>query len=453
MSHPRSLGIAVLLGLFAAGAAPAQSAQLPETPAGRQAAALLRTLRDGGEPAVRAFVAEAMNEEFRQIPMDQHLDMFRRMADDFGRAPIRAVDAPSPERVRVTFDGGGGPVVVDLSVEAAPPHRISSLDISAGGPREGGGRRVEAGPAPTSLDDAARAAAVDSAASLLTRQYIDADTGRLIADHLRARLAAGAYAGLSDPAAFVEALTSDLRAVNGDRHLRARIGTPDLSGPARIATGGDYRFLDRVEVLDGNVGYLKLSMIPAAREAFDEVERALRSLERTEAMVIDLRGSRGGSAQMANFLISHFTRPGLLSLAVASRGRADTVWRRTLEAVPGPRRTEVPLFVLIDSVAGSASEDIPFVLRNLGRATLIGQTTGGAGRNNRFFALNDGMMLSVSVTRVWDPCTGREWERVGVAPDVAVPPAQALEVALRSARDARYRPAAEVPQASCRVRA
>jgi C-terminal processing protease CtpA/Prc len=287
---------------------------------------------------------------------------------------------------------------------------------------------------------------------------VAADTGEMIARHLRERQAAGAYRGISDPEAFATALTADLRAVNGDRHLRVRTGQADdggmrvtRGGPADQAPARPYQFLDRVEVLPGNVGYLKLDRIPGAQEAFDEVARALRSFEHTDAMIIDLRGSRGGSAQMANFLISHFTRPGLLSLAVASRAGGDTVMRRTLEQVPGPRRIDVPLFVLIDSLAGSASEDIPFVLHNLGRATLIGQTTGGAGRNNRIYPLASGLTLSVSITRVWDPCTGREWERIGVAPDITVAPEQALEVALRAARDPRYRPSDIVPQARCRV--
>jgi C-terminal processing protease CtpA/Prc len=52
------------------------------------------------------------------------------------------------------------------------------------------------------------------------------------------------------------------------------------------------------------------------------------------------------------------------------------------------------------------------------------------------------------VTRVWDPCTGAEWERTGITPDIAVAPADALDAALRAARDRR--PAAAVPQAQCR---
>jgi hypothetical protein len=446
----RVLLLGAALALTAARGA-AQSPTLPETPVGRQAAALLRAVQNPTEASVREFVGQNMDAEFQRIPLAEHLSMFRRMGGDLIGAPIQSIQASGPDRLAVTFGAAAGSLVMDIAVEAAPPHRINGLGVRGGGAAPG-----EAEPAPAALDAAAQRSIVDSAAVVLAGFYVDADTGRLIGAHLKQRLAAGAYRTVTDPTAFSEALTQDLRAVNGDRHLRARVGPPGGGARRRAApsaeAGAGYRFLDSVAVLPGNVGYLKFAGIPGAREAFDEVARALREVERTDAVVIDLRGSPGGSAEMANFLISHFTRPGLLSLAVGSRMPADTTLRRTLDAVPGPRRLEVPLYVLIDNGAGSAAEDIPFVLRNLGRATLVGERTGGAGRNNRFFRLPGGMSLSVSITRVWDPCTGRDWERVGVEPHIVVPSAEALDAALREIQAGRGRPG-QVPEAACRLAA
>jgi len=47
----------------------------------------------------------------------------------------------------------------------------------------------------------------------------------------------------------------------------------------------------------------------------------------------------------------------------------------------------------------------------------------------RSFDAPYGFMVGVSITRVSDPRTGREWEAVGVQPDIAVPPDRALAVA------------------------
>lgn len=439
-------GALALLGT--APALHAQGAALPETPAGRRAAALMAEIREVREERVRAFVGEQMNAEFQQIPIATHLAQFRRMSADFGTVPVEGVRSVSPTRLEMRLRGAGGPLTLDLEVEPAPPHRISGLRVQAG---EGGG---EPEPRPSGpLTDQARRAVVDSAAGLLARFYVTRDTAEMIGTRLRERARSGAYAGM-DRAAFAEALTADILAVHPDQHLRVAAGPP-AQGPQRRAphadsAAGRFRFITDARVLDGNVGYLKMSSFPGPREAMDEMAAALRTLERTDAMIIDVRESRGGSAQLANFLISHFTAPDVLSLAVFDPATGDTTLRRTLPEVAGPRRLDVPLFVLIDKGSRSAAEDVPFVLRNLGRATLVGERTAGAGRNNRFFPLGEGMSISISVTRVWDPCTGAEWERTGIEPDIAVPPADALQAALRAARDPARRPAAALPQAQCR---
>jgi hypothetical protein len=93
----------------------------------------------------------------------------------------------------------------------------------------------------------------------------------------------------------------------------------------------------------------------------------------------------------------------------------------------------VPLFVLVDRRSASAAEDIPFVLQNLGRATIVGERAAGAGRNVGLHRAAHGLWVGVSISQAYDPATGRQWERVGIEPDVAAPSAEALDVALAHA--------------------
>lgn len=437
----RVLGALALL--CAAAPLQAQTA-IPDTPAGRRATALLATVRDGSEERVRAFIADQTDKGFQEIPLATHVERFGALGRMVGDAAITAVRSPSPTELEVDFRGAQGPLTMMLGVEDAPPHRVVGI-----------GLQPTAEPAPAGpLTDAGRAAVVDSAAKLLSRFYLSRDTAEAVGARLRERLRAGAYAGMVDRRAFAQALTADIRAVQPDQHLgvaaRPPMQGPPTQGPqpaGGVAAGaGRYRYLADARILPGNVGYLKMSSFPGAPGAFDELAAALRTLERTDAMVIDLRESRGGSAQLANFLISHFTAPNLLSAATFDPATGDTTLRRTLAEVPGPRRLDVPLYVLVDRGSRSAAEDVPFVLRSLGRATLVGERTAGAGRNNRIFPLGDGMEISISVMRMWDPCTGAEWERVGITPDIAVPPAEALDAALRAPR----RAPGTLPQAQCR---
>jgi hypothetical protein len=104
--------------------------------------------------------------------------------------------------------------------------------------------------------------------------------------------------------------------------------------------------------------------------------------------------------------------------------------------VPGPRRTDVPLYILTSQGTGSAAEEFTFVLRNHKRATTVGTRTAGAGHMVTSVPVGNGFAVSLSITRVSDPVSGREWEAVGVPADISVPPEQALDAAHAAALNA-----------------
>jgi retinol-binding protein 3 len=285
------------------------------------------------------------------------------------------------------------------------------------------------------LDAASRALAVESVASVVEVNYPWPDTAQMIAAHVRGRHASNAYDTFSTLAELANALTRDIRAINGDVHLGVRVGSP--SGPGMMAPGsaGPRTGVERVERLDGNVGYLKLNMFVGGDAAFDAVAEALDSLDGTDAMVLDLRAVPGGNAQMSNFIVSHFLPPDVLSLYAVSQATWDTTSHVTLSEVPGPRRLDVPLYVLVNGGSASAAEHVPFVLQNFERATIVGERTPGAGRNNVWFPAALGLRVSLSTTRVYDPLTGGGWERTGVVPDIVTPSDEALSTALEHARE------------------
>lgn len=105
---------------------------LPETPAGRVAAALLETMRGGDPAAIRRFVAERMDEGFQENP-EQMLALFERMRGDFGDGRVVAVQ-PTERGIRVTLAAARGTFVVVLGVEQQPPHRINGFGVEASGP-------------------------------------------------------------------------------------------------------------------------------------------------------------------------------------------------------------------------------------------------------------------------------------------------------------------------------
>jgi hypothetical protein len=347
--------------------------------------------------------------------------------------------------------------VVTLSAQAAARPGASSPSAAPAGAAAGaaaGATTATSAATVAPFDVAARRAVVDTIVALLDRHYVDADTGKLIGRVLADQAKSGAYDLLTDPFRFAERLTNDLRAVNGDKHLLVAydpehpamrpgpeglhmLAPPDVQRarhepPPDIAAQirRNHFALGSVDVLPGNIGYFEIRGFSGMAEAKDAVVDALKYLQYTDAMIFDLRRNGGGSAELVNFIISHFTGPDTLaSLTVTNRSGHEKFTRYTLASVPGPRRTDVPVYVLTSGFTASAGEDFSFVLKNLGRATIVGQPTAGAGHNNAFLDAGHGFGISLSFTRVADPKTGAEWERIGVQPDVVVDQADALKTA------------------------
>lgn len=330
--------------------------------------------------------------------------------------------------------------------------------------------------APVKMDAKMRAEVLDSLAVQLNRYYVEADTAKLIVDHLRSRAKAKAYDADTQPGAFAEHVTEDLRAVNGDLHLSLRFD-PDRTGVLagansvqrrvaaapggaapqagasavpgggpvmvrRTAGGGDGPApsmpgarernygLTRLEILPGNIGYLEVSGFLQGPGMEEALVAALQFLARTDAVIIDVRRNGGGSGQMSHLLFSHFLgAEPVRTINVKSRIDGMSREMTSVAEVPGPRRPDVPLYVLTSRNTGSAAEEFSFVLKNQGRAKIVGDRTAGAGHMVNSFDVPHGFMVGVSITRVSDPKTGLEWEAVGVQPDVAVSSDRALAVA------------------------
>lgn len=108
--------------------------------------------------------------------------------------------------------------------------------------------------------------------------------------------------------------------------------------------------------------------------------------------------------------------------------RTEQFW--TQDSVPGRRFGQAkPVFVLTSADTFSAAEEFSYNLKNLKRATLVGETTGGGANPGDLYRLTAHFGIFVPNGRAISPITHTNWEGTGVAPDVAAPAAQALEVA------------------------
>lgn len=301
---------------------------------------------------------------------------------------------------------------------------------------------------PSAIDPTVAKRVVESVARTVEENYVFPDTGRMVADHLRGRVRAGAYDKPMDSGRLTDRMTADMKAVNGDLHLYTqftggrvdanaagaprmlmrRPGDPIPADQLAQARRVNHN-IDAAQRLAGNVGYLSVSELSGrSDEAFRTLDAAMALLAHTDAMIIDLRGTRGGSPRMADYLAGYFFADSVRTLNSYMRAMDRTLERWT-GPVTGKRRPEIPLFLLVGPGTASGAEDLAFIFKMKGRASLVGTKTAGAGRLTGIYPVGDGFTASVPGGRTFDPASGREWERVGIQPDIASPVGDALTAA------------------------
>jgi hypothetical protein len=299
------------------------------------------------------------------------------------------------------------------------------------------------------LTAAERAAAVETLARELEARYVFPDVAARYAAMLRRNLAAGAYNGFDDPVALGRKVTEDLQAVSPDRHLR--LAPNEVFQPsARAMTSGRGQAPEALEEakMIGDVAYLRFNIFPNDAQVAARARQFLIDHADAKAVILDVRPNRGGGLMVMDAILPLlFAETTTLvrmdtRAAVAQPGEPETL---VLQASPpsvvrhdhvvtpstAERRLQrAPTFYLTSNRTASAAEHLAMALKRTKRATLIGETTRGAGHFGGLTPIGERFSAFIPVGRTYDPATGEGWEAVGVTPDVAVPADRALDEAL-----------------------
>jgi len=86
--------------------------------------------------------------------------------------------------------------------------------------------------------------------------------------------------------------------------------------------------------------------------------------------------------------------------------------------------------------AFSAAEMLAYDVKALGRATLVGEPTGGGANSVDLIPVGSHLEICIPTSRAVNPLTGSNGEGCGVLPDVSVPEEQAPATAVDLARTA-----------------
>jgi hypothetical protein len=406
---------------------------IPDTPAGRMLGSWLDAFNSGDSARIKAFD-------------DTHapwltLDRAMELRAHSGGYDVLGID--KSEKLWITFSARekatATPISGTLVVKPDDPDAISLLLLNPAGPE----------PNVVTLTEAERDQVINHAAKLLAEFYVFPDMGQKMASALRTQQKRRDYREITNGEVLATRLNDDLRAISHDKHVSVHFSwdvvPPDPTDKPNQNRDTDTRLRKRLEAsncsfekaehLPPNIGYLKLNGFADTDICAGTAIAALNFLADSDALIIDLRDNHGGRPEMVTLIASYlFAVPTHLNDAY-DRSENITIQFWTAPFVSGKRFIDKPVFLLTSRQTFSAAEDFSYALKNLKRATLIGENTGGGAHPISPRRIDDHFTIIVPIARSISPITKTDWEGTGVEPDVKVAAADALDEALKRARD------------------
>ena len=289
-----------------------------------------------------------------------------------------------------------------------------------------------------------RTEVIDGVIKLLNENYVFPEMAAKIEKAIRDHQRKKDYDAITSAEAFAQMLTSQLQEVSEDKHLRVRYSNNPIPPEVRDFKPSPQQLeqireflrvsncsFEKVEQLPGNVGYVNFRQFRPPEMCAETVVAAMSFLAGTDALIIDLRRNSGGEEEMLAFFASYLFDSQPVHLHDTHfRLDKDTQQWWTLPYVPGKRfGGSKPVYVLTAKRTFSAAEALAYHLKNLKRATIVGETTAGGANPGGTRRVTEHFSIFIPVGRTINPITKTNWEGTGVKPDIEVPADRALKVA------------------------
>lgn len=320
----------------------------------------------------------------------------------------------------------------------------------------------------------------------LEKNYIFPDIAKKCSEHLRHQLQEGVYNLISDVGTLTQALTADLRLISEDKHITvffnpqkqpSNVSSTEGENPEKLesslkvqerptlptdpALENTYVFVVEEtpkfishEIRSGllvdnpSVGYLEmLGFGPCKQDESytDEINKnidmrrhaivdAVQNIKEAETIIIDMRHNGGGAPSGVQFLCSLFMEENFPLNRIQWRKGDEFIMQdfNTLQhnELPADERLlNSPVFILIGPHTFSAAEEFSNNMKVLGRATLIGEPSGGGANPGREFQAGD-LSIFIPTGQAINPIEEGNWEGVGIIPDHMVREDNAMDFVL-----------------------
>lgn len=168
----------------------------------------------------------------------------------------------------------------------------------------------------------------------------------------------------------------------------------------------------RSEVLDGNIGYIRISSFED--KTAEDFKDQLRNMEvkQVKGLVIDLRDNGGGLVESSVNIADMLLDEGVVTYTEDRKGNKEYY-----KSAAG--KTNLPYVILVNGGTASASEILTAAVKDHHGGKIVGTTTYGKGIIQSVEQLSSGDAVKLTIMQYFSP-NGSVIHKVGIKPDVEV---------------------------------
>jgi C-terminal processing protease CtpA/Prc len=274
---------------------------------------------------------------------------------------------------------------------------------------------------------------------LLDKNYIYPEKALLVEEELKRKLTNKEFDGISDWYSFIRSLNKIMRGITSDMYLDIVETNPSfilekIQKTSSFNTQDSYA-IDNVDILNGNIGYMRMNYFYQSPNVKQDIYLALKELANAGALIIDLRNTEGDSILVAQYFMSFFIEENIvLSEILYDKQNKRELLRAINNNGSDKFKHNFPIYILTSSFLSSSGEFFSYTLKHFKKAVIVGEKTMGIAHVIQKQEINNYISLNIPIAIHLHPTTQVNWEKTGVIPDLDVDASSSLEEAHKMAK-------------------
>ncbi len=270
---------------------------------------------------------------------------------------------------------------------------------------------------------------INNTINALSNDYLFPDNTPKVIDRMRDEAERGEFTRGYHFGQFRQKFESIL--VNGTSdtgfELVARATAPSLTD---VPVDAETNAIE-TELLDGNIGYLKLSGDFLRSDRRNDLTTSLQHLASADVLILDLRDVGAASMDFAQHLTSFFLPPGTIMATVSFNAHQAPI-SLTSREMPGflHLSQNFPVFILTSGFVSGPWEFVSYTLKHYDAARLVGEDTMGVSYMKRSIPVSEHAALTLYYAQLEHPVTHDNWHQTGVFADYQVSATESFDEAL-----------------------